>query len=176
MNRFRFSILPVLGLAMAAPLAAQEGLNDLEMAHVAVTANHSDIAYAHLALALSDNPAVRNFAETMIRDHSAVNEAVAVLAQKLDVQGQDNDFSRQLAMDAERVKDRLSGLRGEEFDRVYAENELRYHQTVNGIVENIFIPNIQHSEVKEAFKQALAVFRGHERHAEQMLDRVAQGK
>jgi putative membrane protein len=157
-------------------VSAQEGLNDLEMAHVAVTANNSDIAYAHLALALSDDPAVRDFAETMIRDHSAVNAAVAALAEKLGVEAQDNDFSRQLAADAETVKDRLSRLRGEEFDRVYAENEFQYHRAVNGIVEDIFIPNVQNPEVKEAFEQALAIFLGHERHAEQMLDRVAQAQ
>jgi putative membrane protein len=157
-------------------VSAQEGLNDLEMAHVAVTANNSDIAYAHLALALSDDPAVRDFAETMIRDHSAVNAAVAALAEKLGVEAQDNDFSRQLAADAETVKDRLSRLRGEEFDRVYAENEFQYHRAVNGIVEDTFIPNVQNPEVKEAFEQALAIFLGHERHAEQMLDRVAQAQ
>jgi putative membrane protein len=176
MRRTRYSLLPIIALALAAPVSAQEGLNDLEMAHVAVTANNSDIAYAHLALALSDDPAVRDFAETMIRDHSAVNAAVAALAEKLGVEAQDNDFSRQLAADAETVKDRLSRLRGEEFDRVYAENEFQYHRAVNGIVEDTFIPNVQNPEVKEAFEQALAIFLGHERHAEQMLDRVAQAQ
>jgi putative membrane protein len=176
MRRTRYSLLPILALALAAPVSAQEGLNDLEMAHVAVTANNSDIAYAHLALALSDDPAVRDFAETMIRDHSAVNAAVAALAEKLGVEAQDNDFSRQLAADAETVKDRLSRLRGEEFDLVYAENEFQYHRAVNGIVEDTFIPNVQNPEVKEAFEQALAIFLGHERHAEQMLDRVAQAQ
>lgn len=176
MTRIRHSLLPALFLVLAAPLSAQEGLNDLEMAHVAVTANNSDIAYAHLALALSDDPAVRNFADTMIRDHSAVNAAVAALAEKLGVQAQDNAFSRTLAADADKVKDRLSKLRGAEFDRVYAENEYSYHQAVNGLVENTFIPNIQNDEVKRAFQQALAIFRGHERHAEQMLARVAQAR
>lgn len=176
MSRIRHSLLPALVLAFAAPLSAQEGLNDLQMAHVAVTVNNSDIRYAHLALALSDDPTVRDFAETMIRDHSAVNAAVAALAEKLGVEAQDNAFSRRLAADAETVKDRLSRLRGEEFDRVYAENEFQYHRTVNGIVEATFIPNIRNPEVKEAFEQALAIFRGHERHAERMLDRVARAR
>lgn len=174
MNRLRFLLVAALAAIFALPLSAQEGLNDLEMAHVALTANASDIAYAHLALALSKDPEVRRFAETMIRDHTAVTEGVVALAGKLNVEAQDNDFSRQLARDAEKVKDRLSRLRGEEFDRVYAQNELRYHQTVNGIVEEVFIPNIQNPEVKQAFRQALTVFRGHERHAERMLDAVAQ--
>ena len=49
-------------------------LNDLEIAHVAYTADNIDIRYAHLALAKSQNPKVQDFARTMIRDHSAVNE------------------------------------------------------------------------------------------------------
>jgi hypothetical protein len=42
MRRTRYSLLPIIALALAAPVSAQEGLNDLEMAHVAVTANNSD--------------------------------------------------------------------------------------------------------------------------------------
>lgn len=173
MNRVRFLFVALLALFAAPAASAQQGLNDLEMAHAAVTANDTDIAYAHLALALSENPTVRRFAQTMIQDHTAVNEAVAALAKKLNVQAQDNAFSRQLAENAERVKDELSRRRGAEFDRFYAENELTYHRTVNGVVEDVFIPQIQNAEVKKAFRQALAVFRGHERHAEQMLNQVA---
>ena len=167
--------LPVLALATlaaAAPLSGQADLNDLEMAHVAVTASNIDIAYAHLALALSDDPAIREFAETMIRDHSAVNGQVVALARKLNVQAQDNAMSRKLLDDAAGIKDEMSRLRGAAFDRFYARNELAYHQTVNGVVADAFIPNIEHAEVKDAFKGALTIFRGHERHAEQMVRRV----
>lgn len=175
----RLSSVLIAGLALGLPatgLAAQEGLDDLEMAHAAVTANNTDIAYAHLALAFSENEAVRDFARTMIRDHTAVNEAVAALTDKLGVQARDNAFSRQLRRDAAGIKDELSGLRGAAFDRRYAENELGYHRAVNGIVENIFIPNIEHPEVKQAFEQALAVFRGHERHAERMMTSVVASR
>ncbi|NIQ15536.1 MAG: DUF4142 domain-containing protein, partial [Candidatus Dadabacteria bacterium] len=48
-------------------------LNDLEIAHVAYTADSIDIRYAHLALAKSKNPVIHDFAKTMIRDHEAVN-------------------------------------------------------------------------------------------------------
>lgn len=162
-------VVALLGAAPVAPLAGQADLNDLEMAHVAVTASNIDIAYAHLALALSDDPEVRRFADTMIRDHSAVNAEVVALAKRLGVQAQDNPMSRQLQTEAARIKDELSRLRGEAFDRRYAENELAYHKTVNGVVAGAFIPNIETPEVREAFEQALAIFRGHERHAEQVV-------
>ena len=58
-------------------------LNDLQIAHVAYTADNIDIRYAHLALALSKNAEVRTFAKTMIRDHEAVNEQALALLKKL---------------------------------------------------------------------------------------------
>lgn len=156
--------------APTAPLAGQADLNDLEMAHVAVTASNIDIAYAHLALAFSENAEVRRFAETMIQDHTAVNQQVAALAKKLGVQAEDNDMSRKLLADARATRDELSRLRGAAFDRAYAENELAYHRTVNGVVADAFIPNLENAEVKQAFAGALAVFRGHERHAETLVE------
>lgn len=172
MNTLRTLGAALLGLVLAAPLAAQSDLDDLEMAHVAVVASEIDIAYAHLALAFSRNPEIRRFAETMIRDHTAVNGQVVALAEKLNVQARDNAMSRQLLADAREVKDRLSRLRGEAFDRAYAENELAYHRTVNGVVADAFIPNIENGEVREAFRGALQIFRGHERHAERMVEAV----
>ena len=151
------------------PLSGQQDLNDLEMAHVAVTASAIDIGYAHLALAFSESPEVRSFAETMIRDHTAVNGQIAALAERLGVTAQDNAMSRDLLAQARETKDRMSRLRGAEFDRFYARNELEYHRTVNGVVADAFIPNIQNADVRRAFESALAIFRGHEGHAAQMV-------
>jgi len=64
-------ILPVLNGPVLADSTAD--LNDLEIAHVAYVADNIDIQYAHIALALSTNPEVREFANTMIRDHKAVS-------------------------------------------------------------------------------------------------------
>ena len=61
------------------------------------------------------------------------------------------------------------GRRAGFFDRYYAQNELGYHRTVNGVVEDAFIPNIENKDVKDAFSQALRIFRGHEGHAERMV-------
>ncbi len=148
--------------------ADEAALNDVEMAHVAVTASNIDIAYAHLALAFSESPDIRQFAKTMIRDHSAVNGQVFALAQKLGVTAQDNDVSRQLLAQAQDIKDELSRLRGSDFDRRYAENEAAYHQMVNGVVKNDFIPNVQNDEVRAAFRGALEIFLVHQKHAEEL--------
>jgi putative membrane protein len=157
------------GFAANAVAESPADLNDLEIAHVAYTADNIDIRYAHLALAISTNPAIHKFARTMIRDHSAVNDQAIALVTKLNVAPQDNFLSQQLNAQSDQIVNELAQLRGAEFDRRYAENELGYHRAVNGLVESTFIPNIQNTEVKALFEQALEIFKAHEKHAEKMV-------
>lgn len=144
-------------------------LNDLEIAHVAYTADNIDIRYAHLALAISENSDVRDFAESMINDHTAVNEQALALLKKLGAEAQDNFLSQSLEENADKLVDEMSKLRGADFDKRYAENELAYHKAVNNLVENVFIPNIENAEVKTLFKTGLGIFKAHEGHAEMMV-------
>lgn len=144
-------------------------MSDLEYAHIAYTADNIDIRYAHLALALSTNPDIHDFARTMIRDHTAVNEAALGLLEKLGAEAQDNSFSQALNENAEKIIDDFSRLRGAEFDKAYAENELAYHQTVNKLVEETMIPNIDNAGVKALFVKGLEIFKAHEGHAEMMV-------
>ena len=151
-------------------------LNDLEIAHVAYTADVIDIRYAHLALAKSKNPVVIEFAETMIRDHSAVNEQALALLQRLNALPQDNFLSKQLNAQGDQLVEEMSGLSGDTFDKRYAENELAYHKSVNALVGDTFIPNIQNPEMKTLFEQALKIFQTHEQHAEKMVATLNKDK
>ncbi len=174
-------IVTLASIAAITALTAFEGasaqspadLNDLEIAHVAYTADNIDIRYAHLALAISDNPAVREFAGTMIRDHEAVNAQALALLAKLEAQPQDNFLSQQLNANSIELINEMSALRGVAFDQRYAENELTYHQAVNDLVENTFIPNIDNAEVKALFGAGLEIFKVHENHAAMMVNNVS---
>ncbi len=98
----------------------------------------------------------------MIRDHNAVNEQALALLNKLGAQPQDNFLSQSLLEGADKLIDEMSALRGGEFDKRYAQNELAYHQAVNDLVENAFIPNIENAEVKALFETGLQIFKAHE--------------
>lgn len=168
------SAIAIASAVFASQASAEEvaDLNDLEMAHVAYTADNIDIRYAHLALAISTNPKIHEFANTMISDHEAVNEAALGLLAKLGASAQDNFFSQALNVGAEKIIDDLAALRGADFDKAYAANELAYHQTVNGLVEGTMIPNIDNEEVRALFQQGLDIFKVHEGHAEMMVKAV----
>ena len=161
-----------LALAMAtAGCAAQadQPMNDLEIAHAAYTAGGLDIRYAHLALAISENDDVRAFAQTMIRDHTAVNEAAGALITELGVTPQDNDLSRALVEGAAAKRAELVALSGNGFDCAYAKNELGYHQVVNQTVAEAFIPAVTVAPLKALLEDALVTFRAHEAHAGHMV-------
>lgn len=164
-------LLAAAGLAVSQFAAAQDPakLNDLEIAHVAYTAGSIDIRYAHLALALSQNAEVREFAELMIRDHSAVNDQALALVKKLNITPKDNGVSQDLVKKSEGLVAKMKKLNGAAFDKRYAANELSYHQFVNGAVEGVFIPNAKNAELKALLQSALQVFKVHEGHAEMMV-------
>ena len=166
---FVAAALSLAAFAGTANAQSPAELNDLEIAHVAYTADTIDIRYAHLALAISNNPAVLDFARTMIRDHTAVNEQALALLQKLNVGPEDTFLSRQLNEQAEQLIAEMSDLSGAAFDRRYAENELGYHKFVNGAVGTIFIPNAKNAELKALLKAGLKVFKVHQGHAEKMV-------
>lgn len=149
--------------------AYAQGLDDPTIAHIAYTAGEIDIRYAHLALALSDNPKVREFATLMVRDHTAVNEKALALVKKLNVTPKDNPTSQQLDKQAIDIRNELRALSGGAFDKRYAANELSYHQFVNKAVETQFIPGAKNEEFKELLRQALAIFKAHEAHAAEMV-------
>ena len=167
---FLVAFLFIAGMSLVeSPVESQnEMLDDMEIAHIAYTAGLIDISYAHLALALSDNPDIREFAQTMIRDHSAVNDKALQLLNKLNATPKDNATSQKLLADAKKFRKELAQLEGEAFNKRYAENELSYHQFVNETVETQFIPAVQNQEFKSLLKSALETFKTHEKHAERM--------
>ena len=87
---------------MFVPALAQDAKpNDAQIAHIAYTADQIDIKAAQLALQKSKNKEVRDFAENMVRDHTAVNDQALALVKKLNVTPQDNDTSKALLKQAD---------------------------------------------------------------------------
>src|SRR5687768_18613584 len=89
-------------LLMAGPACSKDasGPTDAEIAHIAYTAGSLDIEAGTLALSKARDPAVRQFAQTMVRDHQGVNEKALALLEKLGVAPQPNSTSDALAAQA----------------------------------------------------------------------------
>jgi putative membrane protein len=160
------ALLMVAGTAMAQNSAPAAKLNDAQIAHIAYTAGLLDIAAGEQALKKTKNKEVREFAESMVRDHKAVNDQALALVKKLNVTPQDNDTSKALTKAANAKKAELEKLNGAAFDKAYIANEVAFHKTVNGALQSTLIPSASNAELKSFLETGLKLFQGHQQHAE----------
>ncbi|MFD2646504.1 DUF4142 domain-containing protein [Devosia albogilva] len=157
-----------MAVALASPTFAQADLTDPQIAHIAYTAGEIDIAAAEQALRKSTNPEVTEFAETMVRDHRAVNEQALSLLEKLGVEPEDNATSAALSEAAAAKLEELEALEGEAFDAAYVANEVAFHQTVNEALAATLIPSAENAELKALLESGLTLFGEHQMHAEHL--------
>jgi len=164
----KIALIASAALLAGTPALAADGPSDPQIAHIAYTAGALDVEAAKLALKKSHNPAVREFASEMVRDHEAVNEKALALVKKLGVTPQPNATSEGLAKQAAETRAKLAKLNGKAFDRAYASNEAAYHNTVNGTLKSTLIPSADNGELKSLLETGLTLFGEHQMHAEHL--------
>ena len=139
--------------------------NDAQIAQIVVTADSVDVDYGNLAVKKTKNAEVKAFAETMIRDHSAVNAKAAALAKKLGMTPEASDTSKSLQSNGEKETAKLKAMHGAEFDKAYIDNEVAYHESVIGALDKVLLPNAQNAELKALLETGKPIFESHLEHA-----------
>jgi putative membrane protein len=160
-------------------LTAPPNLTDPDVAHVAVTANAVDVELAKFAQSRTRTPAVRQFAQTMITDHNAVNAQAAALAGKLGVTPADNAVSQSLQAGAAAARKALEPLQGGAFDRAYMDREVGYHQAVLDAIDKVLVPTTENAELKKLLvdvRPAIATHLEHAKHVRADLSGESSGK
>lgn len=154
-------------IVMSEP-ATTSPVTDPQIAAIVVAANTVDIKAGELAQSKTTNPKIKQFADTMVRDHTAVNKAAVELVTKLGVTPEENETSRSLTSSGEQTRERLGGLTGKEFDTAYIDNEVTYHATVIKALDDTLIPNAKNVELKALLIKVRPSFVTHLQHAEQL--------
>lgn len=165
-----FARLIVATALLAAPVAYAQTAKptDPQIAHIAYTAGNIDVEAAKLAIEKSHDKDVLAFAQEMERDHAAVNGQALALVKKLGVTPEDNPTSQALSNAAKAKAKELQALNGAAFDKAYVANEVAFHQTVNGALQNTLIPSASNGELKSLLETGLKLFQSHQAHAEHL--------
>lgn len=158
----------------AAGTPAPASISDANIAAIVVTANTIDIQYADMALAKSQRAEVREFAEMVKKDHQSVNEAAGALVARLGVTPEMNDIAFDLRDDAETKRLTLRDFEGVAFDSAYAANEITYHTTVLGAIDNALIPATQNAELKALLVAVRPAVAAHLEHARELAAQVSR--
>jgi putative membrane protein len=169
-----FAAAPTRGHEPHTPRAA--AVTDAQIAAIVVAANTVDIEFGKLAQTKTKNEKVKQFADTMVTDHTAVNKSAVALVTKLGVTPEESETSRGLTASGEKERARLGGLSGEEFDREYIANEVAYHKLVIDAVDKTLIPNAKNAELKATLVSVRPALVAHLEHAEQIQAELAGKK
>ena len=178
-NRRKSSIRKTIAVTTAAALAALTTIyaqtgppavppNDAQIAQIVLTADSVDVDYGNLAVKKTNNAEVKAFAETMIRDHTAVNNKAGVLAKKLGMTPEASDMSKSLKSDGDKEMAKLKALHGAEFDKAYIDNEVAYHESVIGALNTVLLPNAKNAELKALLESGKPIFESHLEHAKSL--------
>jgi putative membrane protein len=160
---------------MAATVAAEAaGPTDPQIAAIVVTANQVDIDAGNFAKSRAQSGKVREFAQLMVTDHSAVNKSATELVRKLKVTPEPNATSKALKEGGEENIASLSKLSGAELDAAYVAHEVTYHETVLDALDKTLIPGATNAELKALLVKVRPAFVAHLEHARALKAEVGK--
>jgi len=119
------SIVAAALVALTGPAAAQVQLvseQDREFVNKAATGGLAEVELGRIAAQRAARPSVRSFGERMVTDHGRGNAELATLARSKGI-----EVPTALEPSQQAMRDRLSGLSGNDFDRDYMSEMVRDH-------------------------------------------------
>lgn len=141
--------------------AAATALSDPQIAAIVIAADDVDIQGGQQALTMATDQKVKDFAQRMITDHSAVNEQVHDLLTKLNAAPAPNPTSDALLHGGREVATRLGALSGAAYDRAYIDSEVTTHQQVIHTAQTQLAPAAQSPELKDLLQKTMPVLQAH---------------
>lgn len=167
---FTLTVISLIGCAHAMESSehSKNELTDANIAAIVVGANKIDISAGKIALDRSQNTQVREFAQRMVTDHQSVLDAAVKLVTRLQVTPKNNDLVYALGKQSAEHEVKLKSLRGREFDKLYIDHEVAYHEAVVGVVKTQLIPGANNQELKETLVSVLPAFEAHLAHCKKI--------
>jgi len=159
-------------VALTGPAAAQVQLvsdQDREFVNKAATGNLAEVELGRVAAQRAARPSVRSFGERMVTDHGRSSEQLASLARSKGI-----EVPTALEPSQQAVRDRLSSLSGNDFDRDYMSEMVRDHTEDIALFERAAQSSTD-PDLKAWAAQSLPMLREHLALARQVNSEVVLG-
>jgi putative membrane protein len=136
------------GAGGASVNASATVMTDANVAAVAHAANMDEIQTSQVAIQRSQNAQVRQFAQMMITEHTAVEQEMMRMLQAKNMTPQPNAVA-QAAMQATRATvANLSQRSGMDFDRAYMMHQVQAHRWTLTSLDQSLIPSTRDPEMR----------------------------
>lgn len=148
-------------LANAASTAAETQEKDGKIIAILTTIDNNEIAAANEALKRSTNPDVKNFAQTMITDHSKNLADFKTLSQKINTPAVSSDKSNSLQKQGASLLKNLEAVPANQFDTTYINAMVKGHEAALKAINDKLLPKASNLELKMLLKATSGVVAHH---------------
>jgi putative membrane protein len=126
----------------------EKPLSDGEIMGVLVGASSGEIDMANLAKKNASSREVKDYAATMLSQHTDAQNKAKTVQGKAKIEAEDSETSRHVKEEASTAISNLRDKKGAEFDRLYIDTMVRSHQDVLDTIDKKLMPDAQSSDVK----------------------------
>ncbi len=154
--------------APGVPAPRQTNQPDRAFIHAATISGLAEVEFGKLAAQKASGRAVKEFAEHMIRDHSAANDRLAALVRTVGIAPPDRLDEEHKAMHV-----RLQQSDGAQFDHAYIQGQIIEHQKAAQLLQ-YEIGSGENAELKDFASDILPTVLGHLRMAQAIAMEMAQ--
>ncbi len=155
-------------LAPSAPRATRTVTDDHTVVAILELANSFDLETGQLAAERAQRQDVREFGMMLARDHKAVRQQGRDLAAKLKITPAELEEG-DLSIAHEAAMKKLRAASAAEFDTIFLQHEVAYHETMIKLTNETLLPNIRNAELKAFVVKIAPAFVAHRDAAANLL-------
>jgi putative membrane protein len=148
------------------------GWTDANVVDALTAANQGEVDYSKIGVDKATNPAVKDFAQLMVKDHGAMLDDVKNLTSKLNVTPAVNDKVNDLMQENQKDINDLNGKTvGKDFDHEFMEEQVDMHQETIDLLNDLD-SKTTNPDIKAAIAAAIPKVQGHLDKAKAIKDKL----
>lgn len=144
-------------------------MGERDAAAVVIAANEGEIQQGQLATTKASSPAVREFAQTMVTDHTAALQRGRDVFSAAGITPLESETSRTLTQNATTSLTTLGSYSGDAFDRQYMQLQIDQHQWLLNTMDLQLIPASRSKQVESLLRDQRRSVADHLEHARAIM-------
>lgn len=166
---------PPLDSAPSTPeLRPTPRLNDGEIGEVLDNVDDAEIAAGELVMERSQDPAVKDLAAGVVKEHKKANQDLGALLLRLNIPPRDSDLSRALSERAADNLERLESLEGTALDQAYLDGRVAMNRELLVALDQSLVPSAANQSIEEFVTALRPMLATHLQHARVLQYRMAR--
>lgn len=150
--------------------AEKHDLDDEHILDIVAAVNSMAIEASEFARARAASAEVGAYAGQLVEEHTNVGRLLTELAATFGLTPRDHPVSKELRMDAARYRALLERASDPEFDLLYIDQKVTFHQNVLDMIDNQLMPAAGRHEVKALLYGLFAPFTEHLARAQEIQE------